>query len=551
MSKRISKTVTLALVLATCIAFLFIMPAQACEPPKPPPPPKVEIWKKFLSTSDPPPYTMGIEYHWDIEIGVSTEVDLYDAKVSDNFGAELKIDHITTPTKTYTFTYLDYESKYPTTLAKVNISDGTTITHKLDWIGVTFGSKPYKFHIDWSGTTHKVHFEWYIGELKAGKTITVTIGISTDLNPGGKQEFTSTCEHCINSGAVVKAIWRDRCRCRCISAESEQLYVKVQCEVPHPAKLILDKFNDTDGNGIYDDGDFKISNWKIDVKDPDGITTTYLTPTTIDITNFGTYTTTEELPGVWEQTALRVDGVYLAPAVTTSVLVSEGDTHEVLYGNKLPCAPPKARLVIQKFNDTNNNGIYEPATDPLITWTVYVKDPDGITTTYTTPVDLVITNFGTYTITEDLPSKWLQTAVYVDGVPATPPTLTVTVAINSGETHKVLYGNFKIPRPPPIGIWMSINPISQRVGSNIIFSWKVLTIRPDVMPQKVELRLKKPDGTSFILYTATNFPTDYEGAYTWTSTLPTGTWWIYITYTYTYYGTTYTAGTLGSFMVTS
>lgn len=185
----------------------------------------------------------------------------------------------------------------------------------------------------------------------------------------------------------------------------------------------------------------------------------------------------------------------------------------------------------------------------MITWTVNVKDPDGITTAYTTPVDLVITKFGTYTITEDLPSKWRQTAVYVDGVLVTPPTLTVTVEIDPGETHTVLYGNFKIPRPPPIGIWMSINPISQKVGSNIIFSWEVLTIRSDVIPQKVELKLKKPDGTSFILYTTTNFPTDYEGAYTWTSTLPTGTWWIYITYTYTYYGTTYTAGTLGSFTV--
>jgi len=318
---------------------------------------------------------------------------------------------------------------------------------------------------------------------------------------------------------------------------------------PLPAKLILDKFNDTNGNGIYDAGDIKIANWKIDVKDPDGITTTYLTPKTIDTTKFGTYTTTEELPADWEQTALRVDGAYLAPAVTTTVLISEGETHEVLYGNKLR-PPPRAKLTIQKFNDTNNNGIYDP--DPLITgWTVHVKDPDGITATYTTPVDLVITKFGIYTITEDLPSGWIQTAVYVDGALVTPPTLTVTVAINSGETHTILYGNFKIPPPPPIGIWMSIVPISQRSGLQIAFSWQVLTTRPDVIPQKIELRLVPPSGSPFIIHTATNFPTDYAGTYYWTATPPTGTWWIYITYTYTYYGTTYTAGTFGTFTVTS
>jgi hypothetical protein len=541
MSKRISKTVTLALVLATCIAFLYIMPAQACEPPKPP---KVEIWKKFLPTSDPPPYQMGIEYHWNIEIGVSTEVDLKDAKVSDNFGAELKIDEIVTPDKTYTFTYLDYESKYPTNEAKVTIGDVGTF--KLNnWWGVTFGKRPYKFHIDWSGKTHKIHFEWYIDELKAGKTITIIIGVSTDLNPGGKQEYTSTCEHCINSGATLKAIWRDRGRWRCISAESEKLYVKVQCEEPRPAKLILDKFNDTNGNGIYDAGDIKIPNWKIDVKDPNGITTTYLTPKTIDITEFGTYTTTEELPAEWEQTALRVDGAYLAPAVTTSVLINEGETREVLYGNKLrPLL--QAKLTIQKFNDTDNDGVYDAGTDPLITWAVNVKDPDGITTAYTTPVDLVITKFGTYAITEDLPSGWIQTAVYVDGAFVTPPALTVTVAINSGETHTVLYGNFKVP---PIKVWMSLVPISQKVGSNIAFSWEVLTILPNIVPLKVELMLVKPDSTSFILHTATDFPTDYKGTKNWAATLPTGTWWIFITYTYTYYGTTYTAGTFGSFTV--
>jgi len=542
MKKRAFLTASLALLLILSVASLFVISSYACEPPKPP---NVKIWKKFLPTSDPPPYQMGIEYHWDIEIGVSTEVDLKDAKVSDNFGAELKIDEIITPTKNYTFTYLDYESKYPTTQAYVSISDGTTITHKLDGIGVTFGKTPYKFHIEWSGKTHKIHFEWYIDELKAGKTIKIIIGVSTDLNPGGKQEYTSSCEHCINSGAVLKAKWK----CRWISAESEQLYVKVQCG-PKPAKLILDKFNDTNGNGVYDAGDIKIPNWEIDVQDPDGIITTYLTPKTIDITEFGTYTTTEELPAEWEQTALRVDKVYLAPAVMTTVLINEGETHDVLYGNKLR-PPTEAKLTIQKFNDTNNNGIYEAATDPLITgWAVYVKDPDGITATYTTPVDLVITKFGTYTITEDLPSRWRQTAVYVDDVPATPPTLTVTVEINSGETHNVLYGNFKIPPPPPIGVWMSIVPISQKGGLQIAFSWNVTT-HPDTIPQKVELKLKKPDGTLFILYTANNFPTDYKGTYLWTATPPTGTWWIYITYYYTYYGTPYTAGTFGSFTVTS
>jgi len=321
--------------------------------------------------------------------------------------------------------------------------------------------------------------------------------------------------------------------------------------VPRPARLVIEKFNDTNGNGVYDIGiDLMISGWKIHVTNPNGATTTYPTPISLmGILLFGTYTITEDLPIDWEQTALRVDGVYKAPTVTTTVLINAGETHDILYGNKLRPLP-QAKLTIQKFNDTDNDGVYDAGTDPLIPWAVNVKDPDGITTAYTTPVDLVITKFGTYTVTEDLPSGWKQTAVYVDGVPVTPPTLTVTVAINSGETHTVLYGNFKIPRPPGIGLWMSINPISQRSGLQIAFSWQVLTIRPDVIPQKIELRLVPPSGSPFIIHTATNFPTDYAGTYYWTATPPTGTWSIYITYTYTYYGVTYTAGTFGTFTVT-
>jgi len=532
MKKRAFLTASLALLLILSVASLFVISSYACEPPKPP---NVKIWKKFLPTSDPPPYQMGIEYHWDIEIGVSTEVDLKDAKVSDNFGAELKIDEIITPTKNYTFTYLDYESKYPTTQAYVSISDGTTITHKLDGIGVTFGKTPYKFHIEWSGKTHKIHLEWQIDNLKAGKTITIIIGISTDLNPGGKQEYTSSCEHCINSGAVLKAKWE----CRWISAESEQLYVKVQCG-PKPAKLILDKFNDTNGNGVYDAGDVEIPNWKIDVKDQDGITTTYLTPTTIDITKFGTYTTTEELPSNWEQTALRVDGVYLALAVTTTVLINEGETHDILYGNKIP-PPPSAELILDKFNDTNANGIYDAGDVKIVNWHIDVTDPHGVTTTYLTPKILEITDFGTYTITEELLSGWMQTAVAVDDVYKPSPTITVTVEIKTGETHSVLYGN---ARPPKITVSLVINPFSQSVGKNIIFSWSIIS-PAGATPIHVTLTLSDPLGGKIVFDEGVTL----IGSETWTAIAPTGFWNVVVTYDYKWAGMDYTAGTFGMFQV--
>lgn len=534
MKKRSFLPVMLVVMVVLSITPLYIAPASACWEK-----PKVEIWKKFMDTSDPPPYKLKTEYHWDIEIGVWTSVYLKSARVYDRFGAELKIDYIQTPDKTYTFTYLDYESKYPTKQAYVSISDGTTtIVHKLDWRGVTFGTKPYRFRIYWSGGSHKIHFTWYIENLEADETITIIVGVSTDLNPGGKQEYTSPCEHCINSGAVLKAKYKDKCRWRYICATSEKLCIKVQCEEPLPAKLIIEKFNDIDNIGVFDEGiDEMITGWTIYVTYPGGTTTPYTTPVTLDITEFGTYTITEDLPGDWEQTVLRVDGDYKTPTVSWIMVINEGETHDILYGNKLP-PPHPAKLIIDKFHDTDGNGVYEEGIDIILTgWEIYVTDPDAVTTTHFTPISLDITNFGTYTIRENIPADWEQTAVRVDGTYIAPPTAEVTVLVNEGETHDVLYGNKETapPVPPKIKIGLGIYPNIVRVGSTVTFSWKIDS-PAKATPVKVELRLIDPYGVETILYTGTTFPDDLINSKTWTATGPTGSWKGRVIYYYNYAG---------------
>ncbi len=431
MKRRTVLTVLITLLLGLYTATLCSTPASASIEPD------IRIWKEFMDTSDPPPYELRTEYHWDIEIGVSTNVDLTRATVSDRFGAELKIDSIRIPGTTYTFTYPDYANTYPTKDATVTISGEGT--YDLDRGGATFGAKPYEFHIYWSGKSHKIHLEWRIGSLEAGETISIIVRVSTDLNPGGQPEFTSPCEHCLNSGAVLSARWgRNR-----ISRGTPQLCIKVQC----PAQLIVDKFNDTNRNGVYDAGDVKIANWQIDVTDPYGVTTTYLTPKTLEITELGTYIITEDLPFPWEQTAVRVDGVYMSPpTLTVAVSIASGESHDVLYGNMLP-PPVPAKLTLDKFNDTNRNGVYDAGDVKIADWQIDVTDPYGVMNTYLTPEALEITDFGTYIITEHLSAPWEQTAVRVDGVYIDPPTLTVTVVINAGESHDVLYGN-TLPPPP-------------------------------------------------------------------------------------------------------
>ena len=60
--------------------------------------------------------------------------------------------------------------------------------------------------------------------------------------------------------------------------------------------------------------------------------------------------------------------------------------------------------------------------------------------------------------------------------------------------------------PPPIGVSLSINPISRPVGGNIVFTWTVTSPSlPEPVPQKVELIPRRPDMTSYILLTRTDF----------------------------------------------
>ncbi|UCD09058.1 MAG: PQQ-binding-like beta-propeller repeat protein [Dehalococcoidales bacterium] len=52
--------------------------------------------------------------------------------------------------------------------------------------------------------TGKVFLTWEIESLAPGESISTTIIVSTDINPGGHQEYTSAGIHCLNSGVNVK-----------------------------------------------------------------------------------------------------------------------------------------------------------------------------------------------------------------------------------------------------------------------------------------------------------------------------------------------------------
>jgi hypothetical protein len=63
------------------------------------------------------------------------------------------------------------------------------------------------FTVEWTGKTKKAHLYFDVGTLAAGESSGVyQLDITTDINPGGKQEWTSEGPTELNSGATAKGL---------------------------------------------------------------------------------------------------------------------------------------------------------------------------------------------------------------------------------------------------------------------------------------------------------------------------------------------------------
>ena len=77
--------------------------------------------------------------------------------------------------------------------------------------GVDMDPYPLRYASYWTkGNSEKVFLCWMIGALNPGETAELVFEISTDLNPAGKQEYTSCGDYELNSGAVLKFMFDGR-----------------------------------------------------------------------------------------------------------------------------------------------------------------------------------------------------------------------------------------------------------------------------------------------------------------------------------------------------
>jgi hypothetical protein len=119
---------------------------------------------------------------------------------------------------------------------------------------------------------------------------------------------------------------------------------------------------------------------------------------------------------------------------------SKTDNYKVHHGK--PCDP---RLKVRKFDDSNADGIWDLNEAEITGWTVDITDPLQVTNGYNTPVDVLAMPVGMWTVKEQTPSNWLQTALYIDGISLTVvPTAQVEFAGNCTEVHEIIFGNIKL-----------------------------------------------------------------------------------------------------------
>jgi hypothetical protein len=117
---------------------------------------------------------------------------------------------------------------------------------------------------------------------------------------------------------------------------------------------------------------------------------------------------------------------------------SKTDNFKVRRGK--PFDPPI--IEVRKFHDLNADGSRDPGEPEIPGWQIEITDPLGVVNTYYTPVEIQAMPAGTWTVEEETPDHWLQTALYLDYIAQTvSPDVQVQIAGTSEESHIVVFGN--------------------------------------------------------------------------------------------------------------
>ena len=106
--------------------------------------------------------------------------------------------------------------------------------------------------------------------------------------------------------------------------------------------------------------------------------------------------------------------------------------------------PVPPYLTVKKFRDCNADGVWDLEEEEIEGWAVDIRNPEGATSRYYTPLEIAV-SAGVWEGQELVKDDWQHTASILDGLllPLEPSVL-VTVAGASRETHEVIFGNIPL-----------------------------------------------------------------------------------------------------------
>ena len=233
-----------------------------------------------------------------------------------------------------------------------------------------------------------------------------------------------------------------------------------------PPVVTVKKFNDANGNGIWDAGELEITGWRVDAIDPLGVTNTYYTPIQITTEPAGFWNFVEEQREGWMYTCTYLDGVRIRdyPAAYFLVAGTSRETHEVIFGNI-----QLARLTVCKFYDLDGDGIWDAGEPGIPGWWIYEHGTtvagwvwDSVSITKSNGCDTFWIMPGLYDITERMPLSggWVNT---------TPTTRQIQLA--SGDSARVEFGNIRQGQADfdTKGYWHNKNGLGETTPSDIAY----------------------------------------------------------------------------------
>jgi hypothetical protein len=227
-------------------------------------------------------------------------------------------------------------------------------------------------------------------------------------------------------------------------------------ENPIPCTIEGYKFNDLNGNGIWDNGEPPIANWEMTLFN---LSNVFIAATSTNAEGKFTFTVPcksyrlkEEIRAGWTQTYPSGNGQYV---------LDPGSYTDLLFGNWQP--PQMCTIDGYKFSDNNNNGIWDIEESGIGNWLIILHNPTGGL------VDSVRTDAqghysfnvvcGSYVVSEANRSGFIQTYPSGEG----------TYSLGTGSHSDINFGNYEEPEPCTIegykfndldnnGIWDSGEP---------------------------------------------------------------------------------------------